>query len=191
VEHSEQAKYEKMWNIQDYRGGSPDESHLDNFMTFIEPGCSINVYGCGAGRAGLQLSYLGHTVHMVDIAKNALDERVNASLGPGLHFHRGNLTELHKFMPCAAWGYSCDVLEHLPTAWVRPVLKQIFCLTRQVYFYISGVPDAYGKKINDVLHLTVKPADWWEHELKTVWPADQVCLRRDDRHSFNFICGGV
>lgn len=41
--------------------------------------------------------------------------------------------------------------------------------TPNLYCTISGRPDSWGRHINEVLHLTVKPREWWEREIGKHW----------------------
>ncbi len=224
---TEKRKYELMWEIEDYRRGSPEMAHLPELIEFIRaagrptgetrgltpefsntPGtCSprptsrrktepstptpqqseiwphlqragatgplgVNIYGCGPGRAGLELALLGHEVHMLDIAHNALDPlpatAVN-SVDIPLYFHVGELQNAATLLPCADIGYCCDVLEHLPTPAVAPALRAIATLTPGAYMTVCHMKDGFGARIDDVLHMTVQPHGWWLEQIQTAW----------------------
>lgn len=160
----EREKYEAMWRLPDYRVSSPEAGALDTLRGLLAPGCAVNVYGCGPGRAGLVLALASHRVAMLDIAANCLDENVHAALARtdlSLRFRAGNITEAGRYLPEADFGVCCDVLEHLPEPWVDPALGAMAALTPRVFMTISHVPDVCGRWIGDTLHLTVRPFSWW------------------------------
>jgi hypothetical protein len=167
----ERTKYEKMWRLDQYRTSSPDEAYLPTIRKWLAPRSEVIVFGCGPGRAGLALAKEGHAVAMVDIADNCLDPGVAAAVAAGtLRFARGCLTEATRLVAPADWGICCDVLEHLPPEWVVEALEQMRALVPRIFISISHVPDACGRWINDTLHLTVAPLEWWLPHLSRLWP---------------------
>lgn len=213
---TERQKYELMWELEDYRKGSPEMSHLPELIEFMkaagrptserpstgestpstspptpqqseiwphlelqpsERRLSVNIYGCGPGRSGLHLALLGHEVHMLDIAQNALDPLpavATRSIDTPLYFHRGNIVNAAALLPTADVGYCCDVLEHLPTDQVAPALSAIARLTPRAFMTVCHQKDSYGKRIDDVLHLTVEDHAWWLEKLKSAWPEGTI-----------------
>jgi hypothetical protein len=61
----------------------------------------------------------------------------------------------------APFGYCTDVLEHIPPDDVGAVIDNIVHAVDTVFFQISTVPDHFGAVINQDLHLTVRPHEWW------------------------------
>lgn len=169
----ERTKYVRMWGLPQYRTSSPDEGYLRSLRRLLPAKCSINLYGCGPGRAGVKLALDGHPVTMLDIAANCLDPSVMSfcELSPErCRFVCGNLIDAETLMPPADWGLCSDVLEHLPPEWVLPVLEQMRRLTPCIFMSISHVPDVCGRWINDTLHLTVAPLEWWMPHVRALWP---------------------
>jgi len=63
------------------------------------------------------------------------------------------------------WVISIDVMEHLPTIQVAEAIATIYDATREgAAFLISTRPDRGGKKIGQILHMTVRPPEWWVKE---------------------------
>lgn len=64
----------------------------------------------------------------------------------------------------------CDVMEHIPEAYVDSVLREIFDrATRFVFFAIAT--DAATKQLPDGqnCHLTIRPKEWWSDKIRAVW----------------------
>lgn len=152
---SEQQKYQKMWLIDDYRKSSPGENLVRTFLLMSRPDTVID-FGAGTGRAAKTLQDKGYQVTAVDIAPNALETNV-----PFVHACLWEDLDLHP----AVYGYCTDVMEHIPTEKVDAVLANITELCEYAFFNISFQPDNFGKRINDTLHLTVRPFEWWTETL--------------------------
>lgn len=154
---SERDKYAKMWQIDAYRRMSPGELIAGKFlaeMTIDGIGPVID-FGCGTGRGGLALAKSGLEVILTDFVSNCRDQEAL-----DLPFLEWDLT-----LPCplrAPYGYCTDVLEHIPPDDVEKVISNIMSSAETVFFQISTVDDDFGKLfLNQPLHLSVHPHDWW------------------------------
>ena len=65
-------------------------------------------FGCGTGRASIELAKAGCDVLLIDFADNARDEEAI-----NLPFLEWDLTQ--PLPPHAHYGICCDVMEHIPT----------------------------------------------------------------------------
>jgi ubiquinone/menaquinone biosynthesis C-methylase UbiE len=165
----EKEKYEAMWNIQSYRASSPGflltSVFFDFFNTSIEPHDSITDFGCGSGFSALAFLENELKVHLIDIASNALADKIVALtlLYPNqIKFTQSCLWELPLEIPCSDWSYCVDVLEHLPTEKIDPVLREIAKRTKKggiLQVFLQDEP--FGNLIGETLHLTIKPLPWW------------------------------
>jgi hypothetical protein len=151
----EKAKYKRMWQFDQYRHLSPAEQMVDFIAAHApEPGCITIDFGCGTGRATLEMTKRGHHVIGVDFADNCRDEAAK-----DLPFLEWDLS-----LPCplrAPYGYCCDVMEHIPPDQVDAVLSSIRDSAEVVVFRIEYQPDVMGKLIGVPLHLSVHPEEWW------------------------------
>jgi 2-polyprenyl-3-methyl-5-hydroxy-6-metoxy-1,4-benzoquinol methylase len=144
----------------------------------VSAGASIADFGCGTGRCVKWFVDNGYDAVGVDIASNALEESV-----PFINCALWDETNL----PKVDYGFSVDVLEHIPSERVRQTLMAIYNSVRVgCYFNIDTIPDSFGAWIGQTLHLTVLSAAQWEALLKEFWPS--VELIRDDGRQAVFIC---
>ena len=159
----ERVKYERMHAVPGYSPG-PGLGHVHKLIARLKEGDSIIDFGCGTGDAAMKMHELGFQVYLVDIAHNAIRQGVKEALRDRIF-----ITALHALpaaLPRCTWGFCTDVMEHLPEAWVQLSLKAMREKVDNVFFTISGTPDGWGKKIGEVLHLTVKSREWWMEEIK-------------------------
>lgn len=156
----EQEKYAFIWQGEKYRKRSPGWDGRE--QAWRELGCqkgeSLIDYGCGTGRATAWFKRRGLAVTGVDIAPNALETDVP--------FVNASLWKLPDTLEPHDYGFSCDVLEHLPTERVDQSLAAIAQRTRKAtWLRIATRKDKNGPKlIGRPLHLTVKSAEWWRQK---------------------------
>ena len=128
-------------------------------------GRSVIDFGCGAGHAGRVFLDRGCRVIGVDIAANALSD----DLRDKIEFHRCALWDLPEQIT-ADFGFCSHVMEHIPPFKVHDTFRAVRRSVRgPVFFDISLVKDRGGLKVGKVLHLTVKPQDWWHDALSQHW----------------------
>jgi hypothetical protein len=166
----EKAKYVELWKNPRYREVSPGEQWAQQFLEIARPERDAEAidFGCGTGRGALSLALFGALkVTMLDFAPNCLDEDVaNACVSQPtrMNFKVQDLTK--QIAATAAYGYCCDVMEHIPTVDVPAVIRNILQSAHHVFFGISTVDDVMGALIGEPLHLTVQPMDWWVGQIK-------------------------
>jgi SAM-dependent methyltransferase len=168
----ERAKYEQMWQHADYRKFSPGLHALDKFglaQQFRDLGVrTILDAGCGSGKfmqAVLERHAGDFTIRGFDIAGNCLDPwfagRETELLTTGCLWDDHALPAPNDAVVCT------DVMEHIPTAHVPAVLRNLrLAATRAVFLGIALFPDSFGPKVLGApLHLTVQPVDWWREQI--------------------------
>lgn len=171
-EISEQQKYQKMWEHEEYRGVAPGEGTAPIFLSHARPkqGSEIIDFGTGTGRGALMLALMGGMkVHMLDFADNCLDQDVKDALitqPQSLSFTQHDLTKPVDIR--AEYGYCTDMLEHIPPEDVDKVLTNILHASQHVFFQISCEDDKLGALIGAPLHLSVHPYAWWLEKLQGI-----------------------
>ncbi len=171
----EKEKYEAMWNVPSYRNSSPGFSlatlFFDFFKNSIQPHDSITDFGCGSGLSALAFLENELSVHLIDIASNALSDKIAALtlLYPNqIKFTQSCLWELSLEIPPSDWSYCIDVLEHLPTEKIDLVLQNIANRTKKggvLQVFLEDEP--FGNLIGETLHLTIKPLPWWIQKIES------------------------
>jgi SAM-dependent methyltransferase len=167
----EASRYRQLWEMDEYRRTSPGEEVAALFLEQARPKPDAEVidFGCGTGRGGLMLALMGGMkVTLLDFADNCLDEEVAQACQTQperIKFVRADLTQ--PIPVTAAYGFCCDVLEHIPTDDVPKVLSNILSAANHVFLNISTEPDNFGPIVfGKPLHLTVRPLSWWLEQLK-------------------------
>jgi len=152
---TEKEKYQLMWEFDTYREHSPGEKVAELFLNLFEPHGTIIDFGCGTGRAGIIFVENGLDTLLVDFASNCRDEEAQV-----IPFVEWDLTNPMPFQ--SDYGYCTDVMEHIPPEDVEKVIKNILNSAGKVFFQISTVQDEMGEAIDQPLHLTVMPHEWWK-----------------------------
>jgi len=178
----EKEKYDRMHNIPGYSPG-PGVAHVRTAEGYMPKGCSVIDFGTGTGDAVAAFLSRGFDAWAVDISKEGLRHDL------GEKFLQGPLWALPDGLPAADWGFCCDVMEHIPPDKVEESLRQMAGRVANCFFAISGVPDSWGKKIGETLHLTVRPCPWWFARLQSYW--DCIRLVEDTGSVFIFVARGA
>lgn len=157
-------KYLKVWNVPAYRVVSPGEDCVEMFLEAVEDMMpdhedqTLIDFGCGTGRAAMKLDETFKVTPM-DFAWNCLDENVKQYFGD--RFIEHDITQKTKLR--ANWGFTTDVMEHLPPDEIDDALDTILEACENVFFQIATVKDHFGghPDIKDELHLSVLSyAEW-------------------------------
>lgn len=182
-----QERFEKVWDGPDYRQGSPGLRLVKRFIIYLDPGCTVNDYGSGTGRAAVALLEAGFKVNMIDFAPNALEDEAKSLLGKDLTFTLGSLWEIPKDFPTASWGFCMEVLQTLPYDKLLPVLRNIKATCDNLFIQVASWPDTWnGVKVNQI----IEDSDWWETEIKKVWEDVEQIPSLETSRRFLFVCRG-
>ncbi len=174
----EKEKYARMWQYPAYRQVSPGNNlamiFLYHFRAAMQEGETIADFGCGTGRASHIFLERGLNVNLIDIAPNCLDGEIQALtlLVPHrITFTEACLWELPENLEPTDWLYCCDVMEHLPEEYVPKTLENLARMNRKAGCFQIFLEDdtAFGGIIQDKLHLTIKPKEWWVEQLSKYW----------------------
>ena len=178
---SEREKYERLWEVDDYRLRSPGLKQVDHFLTVCAPEKHETILdvGCGTGKATHKLRELGYEAYGVDLAYNAMETNDRDEVVDYLMV--GDYTE----MRCEYdWIFCCDMLEHLPNSQLEPTLKKIARESAKgFYLQVPTFPD-HGKQWEEdcdfVLHHTVKDAAWWAETFRAVFGEDVDIIQQQE-----------
>lgn len=178
----EALKYGRLYQMPEYRRLAPRDTLVEQFMEVVRPKPDSHVLdlGCGLGMGGLGLLNAGMRVTMIDFIRPevCLNPEVREALAEHGDRIRFIKTDLERGLPVSAeYGFCTDVMEHIPTANVDTVLGNILRATDSCFFSVCTRPDAGGKLIDEVLHLTQQPYAWWLQKF-----AQQRCEVRWSEH---------
>ncbi len=161
----EREKYAEIWEFDEYRKFSPGDESAKKFLEVLKPApCSLVVdIGCGQGNAGVDLAKAGMTMSWLDITDSALVADV-----PRDRFMRRPIWEDWAKGRVWNYGFCVDVLEHIPPEYTMLCVSRIVEACGTSWLQIANLPDTFGEKIGETLHLTVRPFSWWLIRLATI-----------------------
>lgn len=163
----ESVKYRAMYNHAGYKAnpGSPREAKDFLARYKLSPGDVLIDFGSGPGYASNYFHEEGLRVIAIDIAPNALRDEFLGKFPLIVSAFWDLPAKLD-----AKWGFCTDVMEHIPPARIDEVLGVMSSsCSKSVFFNISLRPDGCGVVIDQVLHLSVFPRDWWQAKLLEFW----------------------
>lgn len=155
---NERDKYRLLWSTDNYRVYSPGAESIHRAIDLLKPDSLVLDFGCGTGRASVELAKQGLPVLLIDFADNCRDNEAIT-----LPFLEWDLTKPILQLR-AKYGVCFDVMEHIPTDDVGTVIRNIMNAADNVYFQISTGHDTCGALIGARLHHTVMPHDWWHRQ---------------------------
>lgn len=164
---TERDTYEEMWGVAAYSAVSPGEQFAKLFDGLVRERCdglgTVLDAGCGSGKGAVVLAALGYHVTLCDLTP--------AGLIPAARELPFFETTLWRSLgrvgaPFYDWVYCCDVLEHLPTAFVGLAVARLLDVARKgVFLSVALGPDNLGAWVGRPLHLTVEAFPWWRDTL--------------------------
>jgi 2-polyprenyl-3-methyl-5-hydroxy-6-metoxy-1,4-benzoquinol methylase len=168
----EKKKYTELWSsIPEYRNASAADLLAPAFLVYfssqIEAGQRIIDFGCGTGKSALPFLWKGLQVDLVDFAAPCLDVEIFLrTAAKQVFFWEACLWDLPSDLVAVDWIVCFDVLEHLPEEKIEASLKGMAQrMKKGGLFCIDLRPDQFGSVIQDTLHLTLKPKQWWHEQV--------------------------
>jgi SAM-dependent methyltransferase len=133
---------------------------------------SVVDFGAGLGNAVEYFSRQGLASTGVDISRYAV-ERLRDR---GYQVYWSSLDSLDGIPDDSFdFGFSNDVLEHLPEAYIDAAFAEMkrVC-TRSLFLSICPTPARNTSREGENLHLTVRPKAWWEQKLARIGTVREI-----------------
>lgn len=152
--------YDDLYNKTEY---GKDGAALKNFHFFekwIDP--PFADVGCGRGNLVKRAKLKGQSAHGYDIISGRFQFQSPEALKMyGEHFSYE--TDITKPLDLSKYttAICIDVLEHITEKAIPQVLKNLATAEKQV-ISVADIPD---KSTDGLLHITVKPFDWWAEQI--------------------------
>jgi hypothetical protein len=153
-----------MWEVDDYHKMSPGELYVDAFFNILKPKSGERVLdvGAGAGAGSKALKQRGLSVQAFDLT-DAAWKHDDIKLMTGSVWR-----DLPHVSPPYNYCYCCDVMEHIPTEFTALSVSEMLRVGVLSFLCISFQEEFYGRYIQQSLHLTIKPFEWWRDMLREV-----------------------
>ena len=166
---NEEEKYTTLWNLPQGYGNNYDDPRMIEIVGVLTDAIDLHsgdsVLDVGGGDGRLRKFFPNCDYMSMDIAPNSGADII------------ADISEWRR-VGGFEWCISIDVMEHLPTHLVEHALRNIAkSCYRGAAFLVCTRPDRGGKKIGEVLHMTVQPPVWWVGMMAQHWGS--VKLLRD------------
>jgi hypothetical protein len=180
-------RFSKVWDKGDYRLGSTAQRLIPIVRRYVKEGV-VNDYGSGTGRMEVELLRSGaYTIHMVDIAENALEPPAVALLGEKLTFTQASLWDLPMTFAKAPWGLCINVMMTLPAEKVNRALSEIRRTCDNLFFECYDMEDT---RLGMQMTTTKGDAAFWKEKLSGFWSRVEQIQSPESKRRYIFICYG-
>jgi len=170
VAELERLKYEKVYAFPGYGAKGHGAPIAGLLIERTRPGL-LGDFGCGRGGSFRPYIEAGHRIQPIDhIDVLAAEWRTNPAVLPPV------VANLWRDpLPAVDAGLCTDVMEHIPEAFVEKTLANIAAAVRGGCLWtVCHVPDVWGSRINDRLHMTVQPEPWWTERMRKYWDRVEI-----------------
>lgn len=190
IDQDHKQKFINVWERGDYRRGSTAQRLVQRLLGWIPEYASINDYGCGTGRAEVEICKVRpfQKITMIDITETAVEDGARAIIqnSPYVSFIEADLADLGE-IPKADWGMCINCLMTVQADKLQTILNEI---KRTCENCIIEVYDWSDVRLGVEMTTVKMSKDEWRKELLTFWP--KVSYFPDygnDRRSI-YICEG-
>ena len=183
IDQDHQKKFVEVWDKGEYRRGSTAQRLVQRLMGWIPESASINDYGCGTGRAEVEIHKLRPTqkITMIDITQTAVEDE--AKIYPFIEADLCDLSEV----PEADWGMCINVLMTVQADKLDLILFNIKNTCKNL---IVEVYDWQDVRLGKELTTIIMTKEQWGAKLKEYWPVVEYEQDHGNARRFIYICKG-
>ena len=190
IDKEQQDKFIQVWDRGDYRRGSTAQRLVQRLMEWIPEEATVNDYGCGTGRAEVEIHGLrpSQRIAMIDITETALEEPARALISEGgpITFIEADLSDLGD-LPRADWGMCINVLMTVQPDRLDKILAEIRRTSRNAVIEVYQWSDVRLGREYTTVKMDKKA---WAVKLATVWPSVKIEESRETAQRYIFVCRG-
>lgn len=168
---AERLKYEKIFAFPGY-GSKGHGAPIAGLLIDRAPTRGVlGDFGCGRGGSFDPYISAGFMIQPVDHVSVLADSwTAHRSVLP---FCKANLWT--DKLPAVDYGLCTDVMEHIPEPHVDDTIKNIArSVGKGCLWTVCHVPDVWGARIGEPLHMTVQPHSWWLEKFTPHWKTIDV-----------------
>jgi predicted SAM-dependent methyltransferase len=189
VDQEHKNKFEKVWDKGDYRQGSTAQRMYKRILDIIPMDATINDYGCGTGRAEVELLQTRpvQIITMIDIAENALEAPARELIDnpkTNLSFIMSDLSDLSA-VPHADWGMCINVLMTVQKDKLDIILKEIRRTCDNLIFEAYDFED---KRCGWQMTTVKLDKIQWQAKLREFWPEVKFEPSPESNRRYIFVC---
>ncbi len=148
---SEKKKYDDCWK-GNYKRSQCADPLVQHVLKTMHKGDKVLDIGCGDCTTLLGLRAAGVDCMGVDISLEGVPSGVHGVFG-------APVWDMPFDDDLFDYTVSTDVLEHVPTEMIPRAIKEICRITKRKTFHVVALFDGIRQGV--VLHMTVKPIEWW------------------------------
>lgn len=190
IDKDHQQKFIDVWERGEYRRGSTAQRLVQRLMEWIPEGATVNDYGCGTGRAEVEIHQLrpSQRITMLDITETALEEPARALISEGgpITFIESDLSNLGD-LPRADWGMCINVLMTVQPDKLDRILAEIKRTCQNVVIEVYQWSDVRLGREYTTVKMDKKE---WAVKLARVWPSVKIEESRETAQRYIFVCLG-
>jgi len=189
IDTDHQARFIETWEKGDYRRGSTALRLVDRLLSWIPETATINDYGCGTGRADVEIHRRRHyqPITMIDITETALEDEARAIIETSqcTRFVEADLADLSA-IPVADWGMCNNVLMTVQPDKLNKILSEIRRTCRNL---VVEVYDWQDRRLGRDMTTVMMSRKEWHSKLAEYWPSVRDEDSPETARRFIFICG--
>lgn len=189
IDAEHRAKFIETWEKGDYRRGSTALRLVDRLMSWIPAEATLNDYGCGTGRAEVEIHKRRphQRITMTDITATALEPEIKDIIlrSHNVRFLEADLSDLAD-MPVADWGMCINVLMTVQPGKLNQILSEIKRTCRNL---VVEVYDWQDRRLGRDMTTVIMSRKEWHSLLAKYWPAVRDEESTETARRFIFICG--